>query len=252
MSPGMLDPGGQDLDRGINAQRTILWAQDCSCRKGGARWSNTPSGWTWRVSSTRSALSAWTILGSQDCCTVIITADEILNTWIQYPWWHRRCVFSWVEKFLRICSWGNLRTRKICVIKNFLDKILVIFVEPILVNFGDFELWTSKFWKKFVTVVRPFWEFFFKILTFEFWWNRKVMINHRGGILIFCQILSKLKILDFWVKDLKFCDFVKFWILGLRISNFRFSSKFSSNLFNFHQKLKFCGLGLRISNFDFR
>ena len=72
------------------------------------------------------------------------------------------------------------------------------------------------------------------------------MINDRGGILIFGQILSKLKILDFRVKDFKFCDFVKFLILGLRISNFRFSSKFSSNLFNFDQKLKFCGLGLRI------
>ena len=75
------------------------------------------------------------------------------------------------------------------------------------------------------------------------------MINHRGGILIFGQILSKSKILDFRVKDLKFCDFAKFWILGLRTSNFVISSEFSSNLFNFDQKLKFCGLGLRISNF---
>ena len=115
-------------------------------------------------------------------------------------------------------------------------------------NFGDFGILvsTSKFWKKFVTRVRPYWDQFWKILTIEFWWNRKVMINHRGGILIFGQILSKLKILDFRVKDFKFCDFVKFLILGLRISNFRFSSKFSSNLFNFDQKLKFCGLGLRI------
>ena len=56
------------------------------------------------------------------------------------------------------------------------------------------------------------------------------MINHRGGILIFGQILSKMKILDFRVKDLKF------WILGFRNSNFEISpilsisAKFSSNL----------------------
>ena len=141
-----------------------------------------------------------------------------------------------------------------------------------LQNFGDeSQFWwileilisTSKFWKSLVTRVRPYWDQFWKILTFEFWWNRKVMINHRGGILIFCQILSKLKILDFRVKDFKFCDFVKFWILGLRISNFQFSSIFSSK---FIKKWNFCcqnpnfvsrvkdfkfwfSLGLRISNF---
>ena len=120
--------------------------------------------------------------------------------------------------------------------KNFFLKILVM-----RANFGDFGILvsTSKFWKKFVTRVRPYWDKFWKILTIEFWWNRKVMINHRGGILIFGQILSKFQILDFRVKDLKFCDFVKFWILGLRISNFRFSSKFSSNLFNFDQNWNF-------------
>ena len=128
-------------------------------------------------------------------------------------------------------------------------------------NFGDFGILvsTSKFWKKFVTFVTPYWDKFWKVLTFEFWWNSKVMTNHRGGILIFCQILSKMKILDFRVKDSKFCDFVKFWILGLRISNFQFSSIFSSNLFKIHEKIafflpksKFCVLGLRIRNFDFR
>ena len=112
-------------------------------------------------------------------------------------------------------------------------KILVIWA-----NFGDLVILisTSKFWKKFVTLVTSYWGKFFKIQTFEFWWNHKVMINHRGGILIFGQILSKLKILDFRVKDLKFCDFVKFLILGLRISNFRDITNFvnfgkiSSNL----------------------
>ena len=135
-------------------------------------------------------------------------------------------------------------------------RVLRIFFKILVMraNFGDFGILisTSKFWKNLVRIVRQYSDQFWNILSFEFGWNRKVMINHRGGILIFCQILSKLKILDFRVQDFKFCDFVKFLILGLRISNFRFSSKFSSNLFNFDQKLKFCGLGLTISNFDFR
>ena len=156
------------------------------------------------------------------------------------------------------------RWRQVCPcgrpMKFVLDKVSRCF-KNFLQNFGDLSqfwwFWWSwyrlqNFEKSLSTFVRPYWDQFWKILTFEFGRNRKVMINHRGGILIFCQNLSKLKILDFRVKDLKFCDFVKFWILGLRISNFRFSSKFSSNLFNFDQKLKFCGLGLRISNFDFR
>ena len=98
------------------------------------------------------------------------------------------------------------------------NNVLRIFFKILVLraNFGDFGILvsTSKFWKKFVTRVRPYWDQFWKILTIEFWWNRKVMINHRGGILIFGQILSKLKILDFRVKDIfKFCDFrVKdFW-----------------------------------------
>ena len=126
--------------------------------------------------------------------------------------------------------------------------------------FGDFWFWyrLQNFGKVFAQFAH-----FGKILIFEFWWNRKVMINHRGGILIFCQILSKLKILDFRVKDFKFCDFVKFWILGLRISNLvNFRSKFSSNLFKKFSCVKieilwsrvndlkfWFSLGLRISNF---
>ena len=116
-----------------------------------------------------------------------------------------------------------------------------------LQNFGDeSQFWrileilisTSKFWKNLVTVVTPYWDKFWKILNCEFWWNRKVMINHRGGILIFGQILSKSKILDFRVKDLKFCDFAKFWILGLRTSNFLISSEFSSILYKNHEKIE--------------
>ena len=38
--------------------------------------------------------------------------------------------------------------------------------------------------------MRPYWDKFWKILTFEFCQNRQVMINHRGGILIFCQIFD--------------------------------------------------------------
>ena len=82
------------------------------------------------------------------------------------------------------------------------------------------------------------------------------MINHRGGILIFCQILSKFKILDFRVKDLKFCDFVEFWILGLRISNLMISWEFSSILYKIHEKLKIllpnCKFGVRVKDFKFR
>ena len=136
-------------------------------------------------------------------------------------------------------------------------------------NFGDFGILVSpsKFWKKFVTRVRPYWDQFWKILTIEFWWNRKGMINHRGGILIFGQILSKMKILDFRVKDFKFCDFVKFWILRVKDLKFSIFGKIFSNLFKIHQKLKifvskiqilcarvkdfkfWFSLGLRISNF---
>ena len=104
-----------------------------------------------------------------------------------------------------------------------------------LQNFGDeSQFWwileilisTSKFWKKFVTRVRPYWDKFWKILTIEFWWNRKVMINHRGGILIFGQILSKSKILDFRVKDFKFVISSNFGLSPI----LSISVKFSSNL----------------------
>ena len=61
-------------------------------------------------------------------------------------------------------------------------------------DFGDFDI-DFKILKNLVTRVRRYWDKFFKILTIEFWWNRKVMINHRGGILIFGQILK------FWQKS---------------------------------------------------
>ena len=68
------------------------------------------------------------------------------------------------------------------------------------------------------------------------------MINHRGGILIFGQILSKSKILDFRVKDLKF------WILGLRISNFEISQILSISA-KFLIFFKFVTKIIKIQNF---
>ena len=58
-------------------------------------------------------------------------------------------------------------------------------------NFGDFDLYgLQNFGKVFVTSVRPCWDKWWKILILPIWWYRQVMINHRGGILIFCQILN--------------------------------------------------------------
>ena len=142
-----------------------------------------------------------------------------------------------------------------------------------LQNFGDL----SQFWR--------FWWFWYRLQNFgkslshllphigtnfskfrlsNFDEIIKLWINHRGGILIFGQILSKLKILDFRVKDLKFCDFVKFLILGLRISNFeispilsisvkiffKFVTKIIKKSKHFVSKLEIFVLGLRISNFE--
>ena len=115
-------------------------------------------------------------------------------------------------------------------------------------DFGDFDYYRLQNFEKIL------WRLFAHIGTNfgKFWLDHKVTINHRGGILIFCQILSKLKILDFRVKDLKL------WILGLRISNFEISPilsisvKVSSNL-KFVTKItniqKFC---VQIGNFCVR
>ena len=105
--------------------------------------------------------------------------------------------------------------------KNFLLKIWAIFTKIVIKsasacligaaaqiskihqNFGELsQFWwileilisTSKFWKNLVTFVTPYSDQFWKILTLEFWLNRKVTINHRGGILILCQILNFAKI----------------------------------------------------------
>ena len=64
-------------------------------------------------------------------------------------------------------------------------------------NFGDFDIDFKNLKKVFVTVVRPYWDQFWKILILKFWLDHKVTINHRGGILILYQILMKLKNLKF-------------------------------------------------------
>ena len=73
--------------------------------------------------------------------------------------------------------------------KNFLVKFW--WFEPIFLmnfDFGPYRL--QNFGKILWRLLRPYWDKFWKILNCEFWWNRKVMINHRGGILIFCQNLN--------------------------------------------------------------
>ena len=134
--------------------------------------------------------------------------------------------------------------------KKLLVPVLRIFFKILVMgaNFGDFGILisTSKFWKKFVRIVRQYSDQFWKILTFEFGRNRKVMINHRGGILFFCQILLKFKILDFRVKDLKFGDFVKFWV----ITNF---VNFGKIVFKFVTKIiKMQNICVQIGNFCVR
>ena len=78
--------------------------------------------------------------------------------------------------------------------KNFSYKILVIWANfvkilQILVHI-DFKI-LEKVLSRIVTPIvgQIFQNFDFRILGE----NRQVMINHRGGILIFCQILSKLE-----------------------------------------------------------
>ena len=67
--------------------------------------------------------------------------------------------------------------------------------------------------------MRPYWDQFWKILILKFWLDHKVTINHRGGILIFCQILMKLKNLKFDeignFGELRNLDFDKIWKFGI-------------------------------------
>ena len=94
--------------------------------------------------------------------------------------------------------------------KNFLLKILAM-----RANFGDFGYFDyyyrlRNFEKTFVTCVRPYWDKFWKIFTLEFSFclYDKVTINHRGGILIFCQISNFSKI-----ENLKSLTLAQFQIL---------------------------------------
>ena len=123
-------------------------------------------------------------------------------------------------------------------------------------DFGDFDI-DFKILKKSCKNCYPILGQIFENFDFEFWWNRKVMINHRGGILFFCQILSKMKILDFRVKDFKF------WILGVKDFKFRDITNFVNfgkiffkfvtkiiKIQKFVSKLEIFVLGLRISNIE--
>ena len=81
--------------------------------------------------------------------------------------------------------------------KKSFTEVLRIFLtkfwwwEPILWNFANFGPYRlQNFGKGLVTFVTSCWDKFWKILNFEFCQNRQVMINHRGGILIFCQIFD--------------------------------------------------------------
>ena len=109
---------------------------------------------------------------------------------------------SWASATLR--AYGRLqrmvsaqdRGRMLLVVlRIFILKILVIWA-----NFDEFwRFWyrLQNFEKSLVRIVRQYSDQFWKILTFEFGWNRKVMINHRGGILFFCQNLNFVKIENF-------------------------------------------------------
>ena len=75
------------------------------------------------------------------------------------------------------------------ILRIFLTKFW--WWEPILWNFANFGPYRlQNFGKGLVTFVTSCWDKFWKILNFEFCQNRQVMINHRGGILIFCQIFD--------------------------------------------------------------
>ena len=102
-------------------------------------------------------------------------------------------------------------------------------------NFGDFDI-DFKILKKSCDARSPILGQIFQNFDHRIWWNRKVMINHRGGSLIFCQILSKLKILDFRVKDFKFRDITNFVNFGK--SFFKFVLQKSPKFKNFVSKLE--------------
>ena len=95
-----------------------------------------------------------------------------------------------------------------------------------------------------MTVVRPYWDQFWKILILKFWLDHKVTINHRGGILIFCQILMKLKNLKFDeignFGELRNLDFDKIWKFGIVHQNLIINLERSRRqLFNDTKIIKF-------------
>ena len=98
---------------------------------------------------------------------------------------------------------SNIEQKWFLGFKNFLENFghLSQFCEILMnfANFGPYRL--QNFGKSLVTLVTSYWDQIWKILIFEFYQNRKVMINHRGGILILCQIFD-------------FCENRKFEILN--------------------------------------
>ena len=74
-------------------------------------------------------------------------------------------------------------------------EVLRIFFKILVVR-ANFGFWYRHNFGNLgaVTFVRPYWDKFWRNLILQTWWYRQVMINHRGGILIFGQILMKSKV----------------------------------------------------------
>ena len=125
-----------------------------------------------------------------------------------------------------------------CVLRIFLTKFW--WLEPILEILG-FWYRLQNFGKTFVTVVRPYWDQFWKKNILEFCLYHKVTINHRGGIfiLIFCQISNFAKFEIWWNCQFWWTSKFGFW-QNLEIwhrspkSNHQFG-KISSSAFQRHQ-----------------
>ena len=110
-------------------------------------------------------------------------------------------------------------------------------------NFEDFDMDFKILEKVFVTVVRLHigTNFGKKMTCRNFGLYHKVTISHRGGILIFCQILMKLKNLKFDeignFGELRNLDFDKMWKFGIVHQNLIINQfgKISISAFQRHQ-----------------
>ena len=149
---------------------------------------------------------------------------------------------NWGDDLGRFQNGNNNSNAKISL-NNFLNKensrppgflrhgmlVLRIFFKILVMRANFDEFWgfwygLQNFGKVFVTVVRPYWDQFWKILILKFWLDHKVTINHRGGILIFCQISNFCKNRKFEIFNPssnpnfgsltlnRILDFGKFWV----------------------------------------